>query len=414
MFGVIDCNNFFVSCERVFCPKLEGVPVVVLSNNDGCVIARSNEAKALGIKMGTPYFKVRYMADTGKLHVRSGNATLYSDMSRRVMSVVHRHISRMEVYSIDECFIELDNAPDARTWGQNLSKTIERWTGIPVSIGIAPNKTLAKMASHFAKKYKGYGGCCVIDSDDKRKEALKLTAASDVWGVGRRMKTTLEACGVRTAYDWSLWSIEHVRQLFPLPAVNTWKELHGEVCGRLETPQPKQSVTSSRSFKHPITDFEQLRALVAGFCANCTHSLRKEHSAAQTVTVYIRTDPFRTDLPQYKNAASITLFVATSDVREIVGAATKALQSIYREHYGFKKAGVTLTDISSQYIQGHLFDRTDRLKQEKLLKAIDHIQQSQGNDAIRVATQESCQAVISHQFRSPNFTTRLDEVIEVK
>lgn len=414
MFGIIDCNNFFVSCERVFHPKLKDVPVVVLSNNDGCVVARSNEAKAMGIAMGTPFFKVRHWVDSGQLHVRSGNLTLYGDMSRRVMSIVRQSVPRVEVYSIDECFMDLDGIRDVERFGRELSAKVERWTGIPVSVGVAGTKTLAKMASKFAKKYSGYHGCCVIDSEEKRWKALKLTAVEDVWGVGRKMHAVLHQCGVLTAYQFAEWKVERVRRMFSLPAVHTWCELNGKSCIKMEQPSVKQSITSSRSFKEPLSNFEQLHGVVSDFSAMCARKLRSENSAAQMVSVFIRTDRFRPDLPQYSNMASVRLDVPTSDLRELAGAAYEALKSIYRPHYGFKKAGVTLSMISHEAVQGSLFDHVDREKQAQLLKAIDSIQQKMGADLIRVASQNSVGKVMLHQFRSPNFTTQWDELLEVK
>ena len=414
MFGIIDCNNFFVSCERVFHPKLKGVPVVVLSNNDGCVVARSNEAKAMGIAMGTPFFKVRHLVEDGALHVRSGNLTLYGDMSRRVMSIVRRSVPRIEVYSIDECFMDLDGVHDVEGFGRELSAKVERWTGIPVSVGVAQTKTLSKMASVFAKKYRGYHGCCVIDSEEKRIKALRLTDIQDVWGVGRKMYATLHQCGVSTAFQFSQWKVERVRRMFSLPAVHTWRELNGQSCIRMELPSAKQSITSSRSFKEPISDFEQLHSVVADFCAMCARKLRSEHSAAQLVSVYIRTDRFRPDLPQYSNVASVRLDVPTSDLCELAQAAHRALKGIYRSNYGFKKAGVMLSMISHEAVQGNLFDLVDRSKQARLLSAIDSIQQKMGTDLIKVASQDSVSKVMSHQFRSPNFTTQWDELMEVK
>lgn len=414
MVGVIDCNNFFVSCERVFSPQLAGVPVVVLSNNDGCVVSRSNEAKAMGIKMGEPFFKLRHLKEAGKLHVRSGNLTLYADMSRRVMSMVRKRVPRVEVYSIDECFMDLDGIADVGDFGRRLSAEVERWTGIPVSVGVAETKTLAKLASKFAKKYAGYHGCCVIDTAEKTRKALELTEVGDVWGVGRRVGERLRGSGVVTAADFAAWKEERVRRLFTLPTLYTWRELHGRSCYHLETPAAKQSITSSRSFKTPLTDYEKLRSMVADFCAHCARNLRREGSAARAVTVFIRTDRFRPDLPQHADCATVRLEVPTSDVREIASAATRGLERIFRLGFAYKKAGVTLTEISHGSVQGSLFDKVDRRKQERLLSAIDRIQQRMGEDALRVATQEAVAGMVSHEFRSPNYTTSLSEIIEVR
>lgn len=414
MFGVIDCNNFFVSCERVFCPRLIGKPVVVLSNNDGCVVARSNEAKAMGIEMGVPYFKIQALVETGKLQVRSGNLTLYGDMSKRVMSIVRKRVPLIEIYSIDECFMDLSGIEHVEDFGRHLSALVERWTGIPVSVGIAPSKTLAKMASRFAKKYRGYQGCCVIDSEDKRIKALKLTAANNVWGIGRKMNAVLSECHVKTAYDFSLWSKEQVCRFFSLPALHTWKELNGHSCISLEPASPKKSIISSRSFKQSISDFESLHALIAEFCALCAGKLRREHSACQTITIFIRTDRFRTDLPQYANTGSLNFEVATSDIRELAAAAHRILQRIYRPHFAYKKAGVMLSNIVTGPVQGNLFDKVNRKKQVNLLEAIDSIHEKMGQGMLKVASQEPVSNVVRHQFQSRNFTTDLNSIIEVR
>ena len=411
---LVDCNNFYVSCERVFNPPLIGKAVVVLSNNDGCVVARSNEAKALGIKMGEPYFRIRAMVDRGELMVRSGNMTLYRDMSRRVMSVIRRFMPNIEIYSVDECFMELEGIRDAEAFGREVVRTVKQWTGIPVSVGIAPTKTLAKVASHFAKKYAGYKGCCIIDTDMKREKALRLTPIGEVWGVGRRHLPLLEMRGVKTAYDLTLWNENRVRSNLALPGIRMWRELRGLPSIPMETSSARQSITISRSFKGQITDYDQLRALVADFASACTDKLRGDKSAARTVTTYIRTDRFRVDLPQYNNASSITLEVATSDLREIVSAATRCLKDIYREGYGYKKAGVILSDISHGSVQAHLFDNVDREKQKRLLEAIDHVRQKNGSGALKVAAQESYMKSLNSEFRSPNYSTRLDEIIVVK
>ena len=411
---LVDCNNFFVSCERVFNPQLIGKPVVVLSNNDGCVIARSNEAKAMGIKMGEPYFRVRARVDTGELMVRSGNLTLYSDMSRRVMSVIRRFMPQIEIYSIDECFLELEGVKDKEKFGRELARTVKQWTGIPVSVGIAPTKTLAKVASKFAKKYAGYKSCCVIDTNEKREKALRLTEIGEVWGVGCRHLPLLQMRGVKTAYDITLWNESRVRSNLALPGVRMWRELRGLPSIPMETTSARQSITTSRSFKGQVSDYEQLRALIADFASSCTDKLRRDKSAARTITTYIRTDRFRVDLPQYNNAATLTLDVATSDLREVVSAATRCLQAIYKDGFGYKKAGVILSDISHGSVQAHLFDTMDREKQKRLLEAIDQVRHKNGSGALKVAAQESYMKSLNSEFRSPNFSTVLEEAIVVE
>ncbi len=413
MFGLVDCNNFFVSCERVFDPRLLDCPVVVLSNNDGCVVACSNEAKAIGIRRGVPFFRLRRLVEEGKLQVRSGNMALYGDMSRRVMSVIRRFVPRIEVYSVDECFLDLDGVAAPEELGRRLAATVQRWTGIPVSVGLAPTKTLAKVASRFAKRYPGYRGCCLIDTDAKRVKALRLTDIGDVWGVGRRHVETLRAQGVQTAWDLTQWRPQRVRRVLALPGLNMWHELWGRSVIGLEPGTARKSVTSSRSFKSPLTDYEDLRAMVADFADHCADRLRRNGGAARLVTTYIRTDRFRPDLPQYANAASETLDVATSDLRELVAAAVRCLERIYRPGYGYKKAGVTLGAIESDGVQGHLFDGVDRQRQERLLAAIDRVRQKNGRDALRVASAGRVEDVARREYRSPRYTTDWSELMVI-
>lgn len=414
MIGLIDCNNFFVSCERVFTPRLEGRPVVVLSGNDGCIIARSNEAKALGIAMGEPFFHVRHLVESGALEVCSGNLALYGDMSRRVMSVVRRFVPRIEVYSIDECFLQLDGLADLPAFGRHLAATVEQWTGIPVSVGIAPTKTLAKIASKFAKKYPGYRHCCPIDTEEKRRKALQLTPVADVWGIGRRHLPLLRQAGAATAADLARWNESRVRRLLALPGVRTWRELNGQPAIELETEQSRKSLTVSRSFKHPVTDFEELRALVADFASQCADKLRRDGSAARTVTTYIRTDRFRPDLPQHAEAAEQTLDVATADLRELVSTAVGNLRTIFRPGFGYKKAGVALTRISHGSIQAHLFDPVDRVRQQRLQEAIDRVRAKNGPQALRVASQAAPGEARRAEYQTRRFTTRIEDIIEVK
>ena len=237
MYALVDCNNFFVSCERVFRPQLEGKAVVVLSNNDGCVVARSNESKAMGIRMGTPYYQISHLADKGRLEVCSSNYTLYGDMSARVMSILADTVPKIEIYSIDEAFLVLDGISPEKIHPlcSALAAKVRRWTGIPVSIGVAPTKTLAKIASHFAKKYKGYKGVCMIDSEEKRMKALSLTPVEDVWGVGRRLAPRLHEAGVRTASDYAARPESWIKENYMLHGLRTWMELHGTVCVEAET-----------------------------------------------------------------------------------------------------------------------------------------------------------------------------------
>ena len=347
VYALVDCNNFFVSCERAFQPGLEGRPVVVLSNNDGCVVARSNESKAMGIKMGTPFFKVKYLVDQGKLVVRSSNYTLYGDLSARVMSLLSEVAPKLEVYSIDEAFMNMDGVPDSDLPGicRELIVKIRRWTGIPVSIGIARTKTLGKVANHFAKKYKGYKGVCVIDTDEKMRKALSLTPIGDVWGIGWRGTPKLKAQGVETALDFVSRHREWVHERMGIVGVRTWSELQGIRMVEEEKEEKRKSICTSRSFASMIDDLDELTQRVSDFAGKCAEKLRKDGTAAGTVGVFIHTNRFREDLEQYYPNASIHLEVPANSTPEIVGAALKALKLVYRPGFEYKRAGVIVADI---------------------------------------------------------------------
>lgn len=414
MYGLVDCNNFFVSCERVFKPWLNGVPVVVLSNNDGCVIARSNEAKALGIKMGVPFYQVKAMADAGKLVVFSSNYSLYGDMSRRVMNVVRQSVPRVEVYSIDECFFWIDGEKDLHAFGQELSRKVRQWTGVPVSVGIAPTKTLAKVASKFAKKYKGYKGCCCIDTEQKRLKALELFPIEDVWGIGRRIGKKLKSGGVCTALDFAQWEESMIKPCFGVNGLRTWQELRGIPSIGMETQQVKQTITTSRSFKECIRDYDKMKEIVADFAAHCARKLREQHSCCKALSVFVHTNAFREDEPQYYGARTVGLLVPSSDVRELAMAASKALENVWRKGYGYKQAGVVVSDIVAGAVQMDIFDPVDREKQERLLKAMDSIKNQHGERALRVLSQGDCSNEMNRNFRSPCYTTVLDQILEVR
>lgn len=426
MYALVDCNNFFVSCERVFRPQLEGKAVVVLSNNDGCVVARSNESKAMGIKMGTPFFKVRDLVDQGRLTACSSNYALYGDLSGRVMSLLADAVPKIEIYSIDEAFMHLEGIdPDkVPQLCRDLVLKIRKWVGVPVSIGVAPTKTLAKIASHFAKTYKGYRGVCMIDTDAKRLKALSLTPIDDVWGIGRRMAPKLLERGVRTALDYTERPREWVASNFNVTAVRTWEELQGRRCVEEDTLERRQSICTSRSFADTIEDPDELLLRISDFAAMCAHKLREEGSAASEVTTFMYTNRFREDQAQYFPSATIRLDVAASSTQEIVGAALKAFRTIFRDGYKYKKAGVVVSGItSSDTVQASLFDHDGdmREKHDRISKVIDAVNaagssSSSGQSLLRLATQRPGHYAdgIRSEFRSRLYTTDLDEVIEVR
>ncbi len=420
MYALVDCNNFFVSCERAFQPELEGRPVVVLSNNDGCVVARSNESKALGIPMGTPFFKVKHLVDQGKLEVRSSNYTLYGDLSARVMSLLAEVAPKLEVYSIDEAFMNMDGVRNEDLPGicRDLIKKIRKWTGVPVSIGIAETKTLSKVANHFAKKYKGYKGVCIIDSPEKMRKALSLTPIDDVWGIGWRGAPKLQAVGVKTALDFVGRPVEWIRERMGVIGVRTWSELQGIRMVEEEKIEKRKTICTSRSFADTITDFDEISLRVSDFAGKCAEKLRKEGTAAGTVGIFLYTNRFRSDQGQYYPSASVRLDVPASSTPEIVGAALKVLRYVYKPGYQYKKAGVIVADIvDSDSIQQILFgfDEQARERDDRISQVMDKVNTS-GRNVLRLATQRGGHYAdgIRRDFCSGLYTTSWADLIEVK
>ncbi len=383
MIGLIDCNNFFVSCERVVHPELCNRPVVVLSNNDGCAVALSNEAKALGIKRGTPFFKFRNLTTTHGLVAISGNHTLYSSISSTVMKTISSMVDEVEVYSIDEAFIEIPpslGAPDE--YGRYLVSQIIKDTGIPVSLGIASTKTLAKIGSHFAKKYPGYHGACLIDSPQKIRKALELTPISDVWGIGRRLSVKLQRYGIQTALDFASMQKSSVAQILNICGQRTWRELNAIASIPLEkTREEHKTISCSRSFASDIYDIEQLIEATTSFVSSTGKRLRRQHGCATTVSVSVATNRFHTHLPQYYNILSIKLPDPVDDDLTLTKAAITALREIYREGYGYKKAGVTLSGIIHRdQRQLTFFSNSESLcKRSRLMQTVDRLNSGHRN-----------------------------------
>ena len=431
MYGIIDCDNCYVSCERVFRPDLKDKPVVVLSNNDGCVVARSNEAKKMGIKAGTPYFQLAEQFPNQKIVVFSSNYELYGELTSRVVSIIRKEAPAYFRYSIDECFVYLDGMEhlDLKVWGEDLHKKIKQSVGMPVSIGLAPNKTLAKMASHFAKKYQGYRHCCMIDSDEKRIKALKLYPLDEVWGIGRRYAARLEALGVKTAYDFAEHNQSWVRATFNNIVIErTWRELNGEDCVPNEEMAKKKSICTSRSFNGMITDLDGLRTHVSNYAARCAEKLRQQGTVASIVGVFLNTNAFREDLPQYWNFQEMRLITPSSSTITIVKAANEVLQKLYRQGYHYKKAGVIVMGIGpNSPIQQDLFDtNAEQFEKMKRLDAvIDRINKVNGTETIVLGSQQYTQKngkgkanvfanAIKHDFKSKNPTTRWSDIIRLK
>ena len=431
MYGIVDCDNCYCSAEKVFRPDLEGKPIVVLSNNDGCVVARSNEAKKLGIKAGTPYFQLAQQFPNQKIAVFSSNYELYGELTGRIVSLISKEVPAYFRYSIDECFVYLDGMEnlDLKKWGEDLHKKIKQYVGMPVSIGLAPNKTLAKMASHFAKKYQGYRHCCMIDSDEKRIKALKLYPIDEVWGIGRRYAAKLEALGVKTAYDFAAHNGDWVKLTFNNIVIQrTWRELNGEDCVPNEELAKKKSICTSRSFNGMIPDFESLRTQVANYAARCAEKLRMQSTVASSVGVFLNTNAFREDLAQYWNFQEQRLITPTSSTITITQAAIDVLKRIYRTGYQYKKAGVIVMGIGADSpIQQDLFDINAEQfqKMKRLDEVVDRINRLHGTETIVLGAQQYTKKdgkgkadvfanAIKHDHRSPNPTTRWSDVIKLK
>lgn len=414
MYGLVDCNNFYASCERVFNPSLNGKPVVVLSNNDGCVIARSNEAKALGIKMGIPAYQIKNLVSSHGVAVFSSNYTLYGDMSGRVMSMLAELSPEIEVYSIDEAFVNLDGIRDLESIGKKMVSGVTRGTGIPVSLGVAPTKTLAKIANKFAKKYPAYDQLCIIDSEEKRIKALQLTEIGDVWGIGRRQAAKLQKQGIKTAYDFTRFSGAWVRKNMTVVGERTWKELHGISCIDMENAPPaKKQICTSRSFGKMLTDIDTISEAIASHASTCAKKLRKQQSYAASLMVFIHTNNFREDLPQYWKNTVIHLPVPTNDTQEIVRYALAGLRTIYLNGYQYKKAGVIITEITEGAQLG-LFDLVDRDKRERLMQAVDKINGEHGHN-IKLAVQGTGRGwKLKQEQLSGHYTTNLNQIIDIK
>lgn len=415
MYALCDCNNFFVSCERVFNPALNNRPVVVLSNNDGCVIARSNESKALGIKMGVPFFQIKELVTKHKIAVYSTNFTLYGDMSTRVMKVLYNLVPDMEIYSVDEAFLNLSGIQDINSFSKEIVRNTSKSTGIPVSLGVAPTKTLAKIANHFAKKYKGYKQLCIIDSEEKRIKALQMTSIGDVWGIGRNHSKTLEYHSVKTAYDFTLKSRSWVRSKMSVIGERTWLELQGIPCiEKDDLGSDKQQICTSRSFGQPITEYNNLIEAIASLTSLCVSKLRKQKSVTKAIYVFVQTNRFKDEV--YKPSRIIPLSFYTSDIAEVMGYCRQALDSIYIENLEYKRAGVVLLDlISEKYVTNDLFDPIDRDKQKRLLTALDKIADKNGREAIKLAVEgNGYKANIKQEHLSKRYTTNLKEIIEIK
>jgi len=419
IFALVDCNNFYVSCERVFNPRLEGKPVLVLSNNDGCAVARSNEVKNLGIRMGAPVFKQKDLIEKYGIQVFSSNYALYGDMSRRVISVLAEFCSDLEVYSIDECFLDLSDVPKDQLddLGRKIKATVKKHTGIPVSVGIAHTKALSKIAARIAKKSMKAGGVLDLTAETYHKAALEMTPVADVWGIGRRYSKFLMVYGITNARELRDADREFIRKKMGINGLRLMDELKGRSCYHLDrNPAPQKGVTVSRSFGRPVTDLAEMKEAVASFASRGAEKLRKNRQVTGIVTVVVMTDRFKYE-SFYYNTASVRLAVSTSNTPEIISAALDALVRIHREGSLYKKAGVYFNELSpDSMVQTVMFDRVDRERSGRLMTTIDRINETMGKEALcyastGVAPAQTWHTVFNH--RSPAWTTRWDHLPQV-
>ena len=409
--ALIDVNNFYVSCERVFNPKLVGKPVVVLSNNDGCAVARSNEAKALGIPMGAPWFKLKDLAKQHGIIGLSSNYALYADMSNRVMSILRDYSPDQEVYSIDESFLDLTGfqSRDLIKYGQHMRKRILRWTGLPVCVGIGSTKTLAKLANHCAKKQPVFNSVCNLNNLSSAELDLLFSQidVSEIWGIGRKLAPKLQALGINSVLDLKRANPEQLRQQFSVVMEKTVRELNGTVCIELEDiAPPKQQIMSSRSFGQPVEDYNSLAESITLYVSTAAVKLRKQQSLAGVVYVYIATSPFKLDEKQYSNGIRIPLPNPTDDTRLLANIALWALKQIYRSNYSYAKAGIVLSElVTRQHLQNDLFARLP--SSDALMTVMDGINRKMGKESIKLASEGFIRPWrMKQENKSPSYTTK--------
>lgn len=416
MIALADCNNFYASCERVFRPELEGKPVLVLSNNDGCVIARSNEVKALGIKMGEPAFKIKETIRKNKVHVFSTNFMLYGDMSNRVMSVLKEESSAIEIYSIDEAFIDMSQIGGVEEKAILLRAQVKQWTGIPISIGLAHTKVLAKIANHIAKKYKK-NGVFILEGDELIERALKFFPVDDIWGIGKQSAKLLYKNNIKTAWQLTQCDDRWIKRNLNITGLKLVKELRGEICYPLGTVEAsKKNICTSRSFGKEVHNIEELRESVSTFAANCAKKLRDQNSVCKKLSVFIITNPFKPEAKQYQGYQILELATATNDSLEISKMAIQGLRNIFKDECVYKKAGVIVHDISPEnQLQLNMFDKVDRTKRKNLMLAYDAVNNKMGRDTLRLTVQGFDRKwKMKQEQLSPCYTTRITELLEVK
>ena len=415
--ALIDCNNFYASCERIFNPRLIGKPIVVLSNNDGCIITRSAEAKELGIKMGEPYFKAKKIIDKNNVRVFSSNYSLYGDISQRVMETLARFASDVEIYSIDEAFLGLNGFEnyELSKYCKYIRRTIKQWVGIPVSIGVSTTKTLSKIANNLAKKNKEYDGVCILKSWFDINEALKLTPIEDVWGIGRRLSVFLKKYKINTAYDFTQLDKGWIRKNMGVVGEKTFLELCGVSCIKLELiPSDKKSCCVSRSFSKPVEKIDDLEESVSSYGTRVAEKIREEGLVAESMSIFVLTNYFNRKEKQYSNSIKLQLPYPTNNSIKIVKRALEGIRKIYREGYRYKKAGVILYGLTKAKQTRGLLDY-DRENSDSIMNTLDRINERYGSSTIRLASEGVEKSWrMRRESVSPCYTTRFDDLVEAK
>ncbi|QMK79465.1 Y-family DNA polymerase [Citrobacter sp. RHB20-C16] len=422
MFALVDVNSFYASCETVFRPDLKGKPVVVLSNNDGCVIARSTEAKLLGVKMGDPYFKQKDLFRRCGVVCFSSNYELYADMSNRVMTTLEEMSPRCEIYSIDEAFCDLSGVRNCRVledFGRELQDAVYRNTRLAVGVGIGQTKTLAKLANHAAKRWQRQtGGVVDLSNVDRQRKLMAALPVDETWGVGRRITKKLEAMGIKTVLDLANTDIRFIRKHFNVVLERTVRELRGEPCLELEEFAPvKQEIVCSRSFGERVTEYDAMRQAICSYASRAAEKLRGEHQYCRFISAFVKTSPFALNEPYYGNSASVKLLTPTQDSRDIIAAATRCLDAIWKDGHRYQKAGVMLGDFFSQGVaQLNLFDdNAPRAGSEKLMEVLDQLNAKGGRGTLYFAGQGIQQQwAMKREMLSPRYTTRFSDLLRVK
>lgn len=417
MFALVDCNNFYASCERVFQPKLRNVPIVVLSNNDGCVIARSNEAKALGVGMGDPAFKLKDVFKQNNIKVFSSNYALYGDMSGRVMSILSEFSPDVEVYSIDEAFIKFDGFEkfDLLEYGLKIKQKVEKSTGIPISVGVAPTKALAKAANRIAKKFPvRTEGVYVMQTEEQIEKGLKWLKIGDVWGIGRKHSKRLESIGVKNAFDFINLSDLWVKNKMSVVGLRLKRDLSGISTLDLDDFNSKKSIATTRTFSKNLSNFEDIKERVVTFASSCAEKLRKQNSACNTLVLFLITNPHRKDLPQYYKNTALELPFPTNSTIEIAKFAVILLKRIFKEGYLYKKAGIIVMNFTPiEQIQLNIFENSNP-KHKKLMETMDIINSKTGKHTIKLAGQNIQKTWIMRQESlSPRYTTNIDDILKI-